>query len=124
MRAGTTIDADLVEGRWNATTAGTVLAAWQASGMSLAAFGRWHGIGVWRLNWWRKQLGAGAAGQRKGLAPVASLSLVPATVVSSSGGTRDRISVRLPSGIEVEAADVNALPVEWLARLARELRTP
>jgi transposase-like protein len=121
MHARTLLDANLINRRWNATTARTVLAAWRASGTSLSAFARENGVGVWRLGWWRKQLEAGQSSRpaRQG-APIAPLTFVPATVTSSSS-TRARIAVRLPSGVEVEAADANALPVQWLAELARAL---
>jgi transposase-like protein len=114
------LDADLINRRWDATTARTVLAAWEASGTSLSGFARKHGIGVWRLGWWRKQLEAGASRPAPRATPIAPLMFVPATV-TSSGSTRARIAVRLPSGVEVEAADASALPVQWLAELARAL---
>jgi hypothetical protein len=114
------LDADLINRRWNAATARTVLAAWEASGTSLAGFARENGIGVWRLGWWRKQLEAGASRPVPRATPIAPLTFVPATVMSS-GSTRARISVRLPSGIEVEATDASALPVQWLAELVRAL---
>lgn len=83
MRARTSLDADLIAGRWDAKTAGKVLGAWRASGSSLAAFGREHGIGTWRLGWWRKRIEAGA-GQRAGRAtPIARLP--PAASRSSTG---------------------------------------
>jgi len=121
MRARTLLDANLINRRWNATTARSVLTAWRASGTSLTAFARENGIGVWRLGWWRKQLEAGQSSRpAPRTAPIAPLTFVPATV-TSSGSTQARIGVRLPSGVEVEAADANALPVQWLAALARAL---
>jgi hypothetical protein len=123
MGARTSLDADLIAGRWNAKTARKVLGVWRASGSSLAAFGREHGIGTWRLGWWRKRIEAGA-GQRVGRAtPMAPLTFLPATVVSG-GDAGARVAVRLPGGVEVEAADVNALPASWVAALARELGAP
>jgi hypothetical protein len=59
------------------------------------------------LSWWRKRLEA------EGVAP---LAFIPATVTGGS-----RVAVRLPGGIEVEAADVTALPTSWIAALAREI---
>ena len=120
MRARTLLDANLINRRWNATTARTVLDSWRASGTSLSGFARENGIGVWRLGWWRKQLEAGASRPVSGATPLAPLTFVPA-MVTSSGSAQARIAVRLPNGVEVEAADVCALPVQWLAELAREL---
>lgn len=42
--------------RWGASDARTVLAAWRASGESLAAFSRRHGLSYYRLQSWRKRL--------------------------------------------------------------------
>lgn len=120
MRARTSLDPDLIKRRWNAATARKVLGAWRASGVPLAVFAREHGIGVWRLGWWRKRFDAGAGPREGGAVPIAPLTFLPAAVVSG-GGERAQIAVRLPSGVEVEAADVNALPVQWVAELAREL---
>jgi len=123
MRARTSLDTDLIAGRWNANTARKVLGAWRASGSSLAAFGREHGIGTWRLGWWRKRLEAGAGRRTAGATAVAPLTFLPAMVVSG-GGAGARVAVRLPGGVEVEATDVSALPASWVAALARELGAP
>ena len=80
--------------------------------MSGSAFARAKGLKAQRLFWWRKQL----EGERA--RSVAPLAFVPAI---SSVGTGGRVVVRLPGGVEVEGPEVGALPVAWVAALAREL---
>ena len=87
----------------------------------MAAFAREHGMGTWRLGWWRKRLEETDAERTKegGASSLAPLAFVPATVTRS--GPARPIAVRLPGGVEVEAEDVSALPAAWVAALAREL---
>jgi hypothetical protein len=117
MRARTTVvEPDLKKRRWTAATARAALEAWRKSGLSLAGFARTHGVGVWRLGWWRKRMEGGA--QRRAT-PIVPLTFIPATVASAG---RTRIAVRLPGGVEIEAADAEALPAGWVAALVRQLR--
>jgi hypothetical protein len=94
--------------RWNAKIAREVLDELAASGMSLAAFARSRGVNFQRLFWWRKRLGQ--------TRPAKSVTFIPATILSGPS-----ITLRLPGGIAVEAADAAALPVRWVAELARSL---
>jgi hypothetical protein len=103
--------ADLTGKHWNETTAARVLAAWRASAMSLSGFGRANGINPQRLSWWRKRLAGSGA-----IAPEAApLAFIPAAVVGSA-----RVALRLPGGVELDG-NVAAIPIEWVAALAREL---
>jgi hypothetical protein len=104
--------ADLTRRHWNETTAGRVLAAWRESAMSLGEFARANGVNAQRLHWWRKRMEGGASELGGSVAP---LRFIPAAVVGSA-----RVSVRLPGGLELEG-NVAAIPVEWVAALAREL---
>lgn len=65
-----------------------------------------------RLRSWRKRIGGGADATRP---PVAPMRFIPAAVMGAA-----RAVVRLPGGVELEG-DVGAIPVEWVAALAREL---
>jgi hypothetical protein len=44
------------------------------------------------------------------------VTFIPATIMRGPS-----ITLRLPGGITVEAADATALPVRWVAELARSL---
>jgi hypothetical protein len=94
--------------RWNARIARKALDEFATSGMSLAAFARSRGVNFQRLFWWRKRLG-----QTKSTKVV---TFIPAAISRSCA-----VTVQLPGGIAVEAEEATALPVGWLAELARAL---
>ena len=102
---------DLTGKRWNETTAARMVAAWHESAMSMSAFARMHGVNVQRLNWWRKRLDATGADATT----AAPLAFIPAAVSSVAG-----VALRLPGGVDLEG-DIAAIPVEWVAALARAL---
>ena len=60
MTASTSADLHLAEalsiGYWREEQARVVLEAWAASGQSMAAFARRHGLAVKRLRWWKRWL--------------------------------------------------------------------
>jgi hypothetical protein len=95
--------------RWNAAFARKVLEEFASSGMSLTAFARTRGVNLQRLLWWRKRLAM--TGLPK------SVTFLPAAVSPMFSG----ITVRLPGGFAVEAADTTVLPARWVAELARSL---
>lgn len=94
--------------RWNAKIARKALDEFATSGMSLAAFARSRGVNFQRLFWWRKRLGQ--------IGSAKAVTFIPAAI--SHGPA---ITLRLPGGIAVEATDAAALPVLWVAELARSL---
>jgi hypothetical protein len=100
---------DLSSKRWNAAIARRVLDEFAASGMSLTTYARSLGVNLQRLSWWRKRLAEDTGGQ--------AVTFVPAAVGRAQAGT----IVRLPRGVEIEVTDVTAVPVRWVAELAREL---
>jgi len=112
MRTRRLLAADLTRRHWNETTAARVLAAWRESAMSLGGFARANGVKAQRLKWWRKRIEAGAS---ETAASVAPLAFIPAAVMGSA-----RVALRLPGGVELEG-NVAAIPIEWVAALAREL---
>jgi len=61
-----------------------------------------------RLFWWRKRLGQTTATK--------AVTFIPAAVSRGAG-----ITVHLPGGFTVEAESAAALPVDWLAELARSM---
>lgn len=112
MRSRRLLVADPTRKHWKETTAARVLAAWRESALSLGDFARANGVYAQRLQWWRKRMEAGA---RETAASVAPLTFIPAAVMGSA-----RVALRLPGGVELEGS-VAAIPVEWVAALAREL---
>ena len=66
-----------------------------------------------RLRSWRKRIGGGADATTT--PTVAPMTFIPAAVMGTA-----RAVVRLPGGVELEGDD-GAIPVEWVAALAREL---
>ncbi len=108
MAARALLNYELRAKRWNAKIARKALDEFAASGMSMAAFARARGLNFQRLFWWRNRLG------RRGATK--AVTFIPAAI--SRGSV---ISVRLPSGVVVEAEDAAALPVAWLSELARSM---
>lgn len=104
--------ADLTRRHWTEGTASRVLAAWRESEMSVNGFARASGVNAERLRWWRKRLDDGEHGTSTA---AAAMTFIPAAVVSAA-----RVALRLPGGVELEG-DAGALPVQWVAALAREL---
>jgi transposase-like protein len=105
---------------WTDEQAQRVLAAWRASGESVAAFAARVGFSAQRIYWWRERLGEA----ERPISP--PTQLVP-------------VAVRLPVGDPVQAAaaievldqhlrvEVRSLDTQsarWLADLVRSLRTP
>ncbi len=91
-----------------------MLAQWQQSGTTLAAFAREQGMSAPRLYWWRRQLRRPKAVAR---ALTAVSTLVPAKVVAGSDSGA-AVMIRLASGVEIEIS--NASP-SWLAALVAEM---
>ena len=90
-----------------------MLAQWRESGLSAAAFARANGLAnPQRLNWWRKRLDRSDA---RALAP---LTFIPAEVTGAAVST----IVRLPGDVVLELADPAAVPANWVAALAAELK--
>ena len=99
--------------RWTASDAKAVLAEWEASGLSLAAFGRERGIAPLRLTRWRKQLGSGAL---RSIIPVTSGGM--ATIRVDSRGM-----VVETTRFRVEVFDYDPVAADWIARLVRATET-
>jgi hypothetical protein len=112
MRTRRLLAADLTRKHWNETTAARVLTMWRESAMSLGGFARANGVKAQRLKWWRKRMEAGSSETAASVAPVA---FIPAAVVGSA-----HVALRLPGGVELEG-NVAAIPIGWVAALAREL---
>jgi transposase-like protein len=92
--------------KWTEEDAREVLAAQEASGESVNAFGRRLGIVPQRLLWWRSRLRRATPS----FVPVEVTGTSPAVVVVAEDGTR----------VEVSTAD--AASAEWVATMLRSLR--
>jgi transposase-like protein len=91
--------------RWTEQDAREALAAWEASGESIAAFARGVGIVPQRLLWWRSRLGRPA----RDFVPVEVTGLGPAAVMTTKGGTR------------IEVAAVDAASAQWVTTVVRAM---
>jgi hypothetical protein len=100
---------ELTAKRWNAAVAQKVLDEYSASGLTLTAFARTCGVNLQRLSWWRKRLAKARRPQ--------TVTFIPAAVSRVSAG----ITLQLPGGVAIEAANATVLPARWVAELARSL---
>lgn len=113
---------------WTVEEARQTLAAWERSGLSMAAFCRERGIRPKRLYWWRSRLAAWSsrAGQEPPEAQRTSGSgppgLVEAVVMGSGGGASSAVvALALRSGDRIEVACPAEVDGDWLVRVARGL---
>lgn len=114
---------DPLPDRWKKEIARALLAEWRASGRSLAQFARDRGLRADRLRWWKKQFSNEEQARRRprvGARPTRRQRFIPAiaTVPATVRGA-ERVIVRLPNGLEVEATSADLVPPAWLAALAR-----
>jgi hypothetical protein len=86
--------------------------------LSLSGFADEKGVSVQRLSWWRKQLEKrGHVGRSRRKRRAEAVSFVPA-VLSASPPV---VVLRLPREVEIEVADVTAVPTAWLAAAVKAL---
>jgi len=98
---------------WTEKDGQDVIAAWRASGQTMASFAREHGVGDGRLRWWRDRVGGAGSGAS---APVEGPRLVRVEIEQSAGGSAiaavawelvtARGQLRVHEGIEVGALRV------------------
>ena len=108
--------------QWRPADAERVIAAWQASGKSLAAFADDYGIGAQRITWWRKRLASGEP------ATSSSMEFVPVTVrgapelaSAAAVAVRATVTLTMPGGVRIEVAEPEGVSPAWIAALAGEL---
>jgi len=68
------------------------VARWRASGLSMAAYCRQHGLSYWMFVSWRQRI-------ERTVTPATPLTLIPVVAPPPSGGS---ITIRLPDGIGIE----------------------
>jgi hypothetical protein len=98
---------------WTPDTARQILDVCATSGEPLAVCARRLGVTPARLYWWKTRLAKATTGPT-----LASLSLVPATVVPAEATAA--ITIRLPNGIAVELAADSGSPT-LVAAIVAEL---
>ena len=108
--------------QWTSEDAGVVLAAWEASSLSLGAFAKKHGLVAERLVYWRKRRRARKtkASEKRGSDP---LRLLP--VIASAAKEERRVEVvvtDLAAGVRVEVGEVASVSPSWIAEVAWRLR--
>ena len=103
--------------QWKPEQARRALAAWKASGLSLATYARRHGVTSQRLRWWRERLGEWTA--PNGTTGSGDAHLVPALITTLP--VSSAVTVRLPGDVTLEVADVGAVSPAWVAELAAKL---
>jgi len=116
--------AELTAKQWSDATARWLVEAWKARGGRLSEFAREHGVSADRVRWWVMRL---AAEERKGERPrvrkkqAAPTTFIPGitTMAAPAASSAERVIVRLPGGVEVDATSTTLLPPEWRAMVAR-----
>lgn len=68
------------------------VARWRASGVSMAAYCRQHGLSYWMFVRWRQRI-------ERTVTPASPLTLIPVVAPTPGGGA---ITIRLPDGIGIE----------------------
>ena len=107
--------------RWTANDAGRVLSAWDASGLSLAAFSRRHALTAQRVAWWRDRLGKLSKARPALQSAPSPLRFVPAVVRAPAAGSGSAVvTIRVCGGVAVEIADPALVAPQWLAALLRQ----
>ncbi len=108
---------------WTEAEGRRVIAAWEASGESVAAFARRVGLVPQRMYWWRERLGAGLVKARvQEVGEVSVTAFLPVTVRATSTPTLGAaVTVCTREGIRVEVTALDATTAAWVATLVRSL---
>ena len=80
------------EGRWSLADGAATVAAYEASGLSMRAFGAAHGVGTQRVSYWRSKVRGDAGAAGGGFVPI-GIAGEPA----SANGSRS-VEVHLRNG--------------------------
>lgn len=110
--AGTITKALSKKRYWTDDDARQALLAWEGSGLTLAAFGRQHGIQAKRLYWWRKRLTQES--------DPSQIEFVEAEVVGT-GPASCALELHLSSGARIDVITPGQVDPGWLLHLVRGL---
>jgi hypothetical protein len=86
------------------------IAGWRASGVSMAAYCRRHGLSYWMFVRWRQRI-------ERTVTPTAPLTLIPVVAPTPSSAA---ITIRLPGGIGIEVE--HGFDVALLGAVVRALQ--
>lgn len=103
-----------IAARWTESDARRVIAEWRSSGERLAEFARRRGVQRQRLTWWVKRLGAVTAPT---FVPVAVRGEADWPVVGAA------ITIDAVGDVRVELRALDAASAEWVALVARSIRS-
>lgn len=109
--------------QWRPTDAERVIAAWQASGKSMAEFSDGYGINPQRIAWWRKRLAT------KEVPAAPAMQFVPVTVRAQAERPATAPAERSVAPVvialggvgRIEVAEPEAVSPSWIAALVSEL---
>ena len=111
--------------RWTAQEATVVLSAWQASGLSMAAFSRRYRLTAQRVAWWRDRLSKREKPSRRREQSAGGLRFAPVVLRGPAArGDGAAVTIRVRGGMAVEIADPALVPARWLSALIREYEGP
>lgn len=101
--------------KWTEGEARTVLADWDRSGKSGAAFARSLGIDAQRLFWWRRRFSARPVPSEPAFLPVVASTPFPAERSAAP-------LVVTTTHVRIEVHDVDAATAAWVGAVLREER--
>lgn len=105
---------------WSEDEGRQVVAAWEASGDSVASFARRAGLVAQRVYWWKERLGRSGTGER---ALTAAPAFLPVSVRAEAVRLGNAaVTVTTSDGLRIEVADLDASSAAWVATLVKTLR--
>ena len=102
--------------KWTAATAQKEMAAWRASGLTMAEHCRQRGIPPKKFYWWRRRLGEQ---ESRDESVAADFGWVEAAI--TGGHSSAAVILALRHGTRVEVAACEEVDVLWLSRLVSAL---
>jgi transposase-like protein len=114
--------ADSIKGQtWNEDDARRVLDEQVASGETITAFARRHGLVPQRLWWWKKRLGPPAPPRRaQDMSSPLAATFLPVTVRAAEPQACPA-SLKLGGGVRVQLRTLDATSAGWVACLVQAL---
>lgn len=107
--------------RWTEEDARRVLAEWEASGQTLAAFARAAGLVPQRVAWWRRRLAGRAPERRRGAEEPQTPAFLPVEIVGGALDTQKALVIAW-GDLRLEVGDPGLVPPTWIAELVSALR--